>query len=81
MAALSMSETELLEALALAAPGTAPEHARTVRELAASAGVSHDVVIDRIRALHRSGKIAVHSVERTDITGRLIRVPAYTFKS
>jgi hypothetical protein len=78
MAAIAITEDEVLEALAIAAPGRAPENARTTEELALAAGVSHDVVNSRIRALSREGRVMVHTVYRENVVGKRIQKPAYT---
>lgn len=76
--AIGISEAELLDALALAAPGAAPENARTAEELAVAAGVSKDVVRSRIALLHRAGRVVVHTARRPNVLGKLVPKPAYT---
>lgn len=75
---MKITEAELLNALEIAARGTAPKDARTVRELAAHLGVGRDVITDRIRTLHDQGRVTVHVVQRPNVLGRLAPVPAYT---
>lgn len=75
----TITEAELLEALTLSR-SDAPEHARTAAEIAKAAGVSRDVVNERIRALSEKGCVAVHTVYRINSAGRRAAIPAYTIK-
>lgn len=75
---LSITEAELLDALASAARGDAPEEARTTQELADEAGVPARKVNAALRALHRQGRLVSHRVIRVGVDGRLAPVPAYT---
>lgn len=78
--AVSVTEGDLLVALAAALPknATAPENARTIREMAQVTGQSRDVIETIIGRLAMQGRIAVHYVTRPDLTGRMQRRPAYT---
>lgn len=79
MATLAITEAELLDELALAAPGKAPANARTTMELAQMAGLSHDAIQERIKRLHALGRVVVHTVYRPNVTGKMVQKPAYTF--
>lgn len=76
---MKISEAELLDALALAAPGQAPENARTCAELAALAGLGDNAIQERIRKLHAQGRVVVHKVYRPNVAGVMVQKPAYTF--
>lgn len=76
--AISVNEAELLDALAKAAAGSAPEDARTVQELAAAAGVSKGKVADTLRLFQAQGRLGIHRVPRARLDGQVQPVPAYT---
>lgn len=73
-----IAESELLDALAKAAGGTAPEDALTVMEMAEQAGVSRGKVADTLRIFQRQGRLRVHRVRRQRLDGQTQPVPAYT---
>ena len=80
MARLVVTESELLEALVAAMPGTAPEDAMTARELAESVGMSKDWVGKCLRRFQAAGRLVVHQVRRHDLAGREQVLPAYTIR-
>lgn len=73
-----VTESELLDALAKAAGGSAPEDARTMQELADAAGCSRRKVQDTLRMFQTQGRLRVHRVRRTRLDGVVQPVPAYT---
>lgn len=79
---LSITQAEILEALAAAAysAGDAPEEAKTAKELSAEAGVPHHRVMESLRALHNQGRLVPHRVRRAGIDGRNALVTAYTIR-
>lgn len=77
MASVVITQAELLEALATAAHGDAPEDAKTVHELTTPA-ISVRRVRDSLRILQAQGRLQVHRVVRPALDGRASIVPAYT---
>lgn len=73
-----ITEAELLDALATAATGSAPEDARTVSEMAAATGIHERRIRVALRVLTAEGRVGVHTVTRRALDGRMSRVPAYT---
>lgn len=78
MAAIAITEAELLAALADAARGTEPEDAKTTAEMAESAGIAPKRVLAALKVLHRAGRLQAHRVVRVGIDGRAAKVSAYT---
>ena len=78
MARVSITEGELIAALAEAARGSAPEDARTIQELATEYGMPLKRVRAALHALNVAGRLAVHRVTRAALDGRQASVPAYT---
>ena len=81
MAANSITEVELLEALAAAVPGNGPTEARTVQEMAVDNGFTMPRVRRALAQFDRAGRLQVHHVVRRRIDGRPQIVPAYTIAS
>ena len=75
---MTITENELLDALAKAASGSAPENARTVQELASTAGVSTAKVLRTLKTFQAQGRLAVHRVPRARMDGVVQPVPAYS---
>lgn len=73
---ISVTESELLEALAAA--GAAPEDARTVAEMSELVGYGTTTVRQTLGTLAKAGRLQTHFVERLRIDGRRTKVPAYT---
>lgn len=77
MAVVSITESELLEALAVSQqPGE--EGARTVQEMVADSGLSDERIRKAIRAFQAQGRLTVYRVRRAAIDGSLRVVPAYS---
>lgn len=74
----SITENELLDALTTAVRGSAPEHARTAQEMADGLNIYVGRVRRTLGKLQRAGRLAIHRVERTDLSGRPQVLPAYT---
>ena len=51
--------------------------AKTTQELAAESGLDTSTITNRLKKLHREGRLGVVQVERTRIDRRICRVPAY----
>jgi hypothetical protein len=75
---VSISEAELLDALAAATKGSAPEHARTATELAAEHGIALKRMRTALSALKAQGRLQIHTVSREALDGRLSRIAGYT---
>lgn len=75
---MSITESELLDALAQAVAGNAPEDARTVPEMSAESGVSVTRVRKALHLLNAQGRLNVHRVVRRALDGRAGTVAAYT---
>lgn len=78
MEAMRITQQELLEAIADASRGNAPKDARTVAELAEETGRRAERVREALQKFQAQGRLVVHRVERQDISGRLVKTPAYT---
>lgn len=77
---MTITESELMDALADAIRSEAPEDARTVRQLAEIAGVPESRVNKTLRALHAQGRVTAHRVPHVGVDGRRCTVPAYTIR-
>lgn len=74
---VSITETELLEALATSQhPGV--EGARTVREIAGETGLSIGMIRTALQTLQAQGRLSVYRVYRPGICGVMRAMPAYT---
>lgn len=74
---LTITETEILDALAAQSTTPAPKEYRTIRDISLATGKDERAVR---RALHRyqdAGRLLVARVERRGIDGRRATVPAY----
>jgi hypothetical protein len=78
VAPLVITQAELLEALASAVKGTAPEDAKTVQQLAAETNMAVWQVQKALRALHAQKRLQCYRVPFVGIDGRHGKVPAYT---
>jgi prolyl-tRNA editing enzyme YbaK/EbsC (Cys-tRNA(Pro) deacylase) len=78
MARVTVTESELIDALSAAINSQAPEDARTVHQLARASGVPESRVVKTLRALHEEGRVIAHRVPYTALDGRKTTVPAYT---
>lgn len=78
MAPVSITESELLEALASATHGAGPEGARTTHELMAETNRSLHSVNKALKQLQASGRLLHHRVPRPAIDGVMRLVAAYT---
>lgn len=76
--ASSITESELLAALASAVTSDAPEDARTAQELSRETGIPVTRVRVGLQALQRDNRLMVHPVMRRRIDGAGSIVPAYT---
>lgn len=79
MASLTITEAELLEALAVST--SAPDNALTAEELAIKGKCSPGKVRNVLRALSLEGRLVVHRVRRSRVDGVACTVPAYTVKA
>jgi hypothetical protein len=75
---VSVTESELLDALALTVPGDGPEDARTVAEMVQATGIYIRRIRHALARLQQEGRLTVHQVVRRDLAGRRSVVPAYT---
>lgn len=75
---MSITEVELMDALAAAIKSEAPEDARTTHQLAKVAGVPESRVAKTLRALASDGRVIPHRVPHVGVDGRRTTVPAYT---
>lgn len=77
---MTITQTELLDALAAACASDAPEDARTAQEMADELGLAVPRVRKALKALQRVGRLGMHTVRRTDLSGRPQSLPAYTIR-
>ena len=75
---IRITESELIDALAAAASGDAPEEAKTAQELATETGVVLSTTQKALRALFQQGRLQTYRVRRIGMDGRNTLVPAYT---
>jgi len=80
MARVTVSESELLAALADAGPKPAPPHALTAAELREKLGLNSTALKKRLSRLKAEGRLEIWQTAREDVTGRVQGVPAYTIK-
>lgn len=78
MARVTITEAELMDALASSIRSEAPEDARTVHQLAKVAGVPESRIAKTLRALASEGRVVPHRVPHVGVDGRRTTVPAYT---
>ena len=78
METVKITERELLDAIALASRGDAPEDARTVAELCEETGRRGEAVRQALRKLQAQGRLVLHHREARNIAGRRVSLPAYT---
>ena len=78
MAPVRITESELFAAIAAAAPGTAPEEAKTAQEIARDTGTALSTTRHALRCLFQQGRLQSYRVRRGGMDGRLALVPAYT---
>lgn len=75
---MKITQAELLDALAAAAPGRTADDARTVAEIREDTGFSREFVLAALHAARRAGVLRIHRVYRETLLGHRQRVPAYT---
>lgn len=78
MAPIVITEADLLDALAAAAPGRGPTAAKTVMEMSWEMERHERTVRQALARLKRDGRLVLHSVIREGLDGRNCRVTAYT---
>lgn len=78
METLTITESEILDAISKAAAGSTPKHAKTVDEISRATNVSKMKVRDAIGRLAMQNRVEVHMVRRLDISLRPTSRPAYT---
>lgn len=77
---VSITENDILEALAAATSGRGPDVARTVPELVETTGLSARHVRSALKLYARQGRLEVYRVMRPRVDGPLAPAPAYTVK-
>ena len=75
---IRITESELFDALAVAAKGTSPAEAKTVQELADEAGIHERAVRKALAAMKKAGRLVIHTVTREALDGRQCRIAGYT---
>lgn len=75
---MTISENELLDALATMGQHHAPPHAQTAGELRAALGIGKTALNKRLAQLKAEGRLVSWRATRVDVTGRPQCVPAYT---
>lgn len=75
---VTITESELLEALNTALGSTAPADALTFEDIRRETGIGEKRLRAALRAIQVDGRLRVHAVMRRDLAGRGIKVPAYT---
>lgn len=76
--AIAITQAEILNALAAAATGDAPNEARTLAELSESTGVTALKVQRALKEYQKQGRLANHRVQRLAIDGTQRWVAAYS---
>lgn len=76
--AISITEAELLDALALAVGDRGPDEAQTQEEIARSTGINVKRVRQAMRELQTQGRLVSHRVMRPRLDGVLVPVTAFT---
>lgn len=76
--AISITEAELLEALAESVQGTGPAEAKTVLEIAAASRIGEKRVRAALNVLKAQGRLQVHRVLRPRLDDTLFPTSAYT---
>lgn len=78
--ATGITQAELLEALAAAACGSAPEEAKTMKQLRRETGFSEKRVREALEAMQDAGRLQVHFITKPRVDGKPQPVPAYTVR-
>jgi predicted transcriptional regulator len=75
---VTITEADVLEALAHAVAGTGPRDAKTTREIAAESGMTENKVRNALRSFQAEGRLQVHQVLRTSLDGKMKPCAGYT---
>lgn len=76
--AITITQTELLEALADCARGESSDDAKTTGEMVDESGLSPRHVLNALQTFKKQGRLRVHRVRREGLDGRRTVVSAYT---
>lgn len=79
MAPVTISTSELLDALQEATGDTDPTDALTLLELRGLIGWGRDRITKHLLKLKASGRLQVVFVKRERLDGNMVKVPAYRF--
>lgn len=77
---VSVTESDLLDALAASQVSDAPKHARSAAEMADETGVAITTVNKALRALHRTGRVQSFMVRRPAVDGKMRPIPVYVIR-
>lgn len=77
MESLRVTESELIEALLAASAPDSPSDALTMQQIIGATGWGEKRARRHIHALVASGSAEVVSIQRTNLVGVLVAVPAY----
>ena len=75
---IAITEAEILDALAIAIKGDAPNDAKTTREMCQETGLKPARVVKALHAFESEGRLVVHQVLRRSLDGKMKPCAAYT---
>jgi predicted transcriptional regulator len=78
MTQITITESDILEALAASVAGNDPKGAKTTREIAADSGLRENRVRNALHVFQSQGRLQVHQVMRPSLDGKLKPCAAYT---
>jgi DNA-binding transcriptional regulator YhcF (GntR family) len=75
---ITVTASELMDAIASAGKYAGDANAQTIRELVAATGIHRHAVMAALQGLQKAGRLQTHRVKRTGIDGVARTLPAYT---
>lgn len=78
MAPIAITESELLDALALAVPSKGPDAAKTLKEIAQASGLDERKVRTALQQLQAQGRLQTHKIRRARLNGYSMTYTGFT---
>lgn len=78
MAAIAITESELLDALAAAVPSKGPDDAKTLKEIAQASGLDERKVRVALQQLQAQGRLQTHRIQRERLNGHPMTYVGFT---
>jgi transcription initiation factor IIE alpha subunit len=78
VASIVITESEILDALAAAAPGRGPKEARTILEMEEETGIDARKIRRALRLLKANNRLATHRIQRERLNGTSMTYVGFT---